>query len=154
MDDRALIALCSRLASMRARENALREEIARAETELVAATGFAKPEGQETYRASHGNTGVRFELRQNVYTSIDAGAWLALRRSLPTSHPGRGIFRQKFDLDMRAARELQANDRMAWMDVAPVITRTPGKVSVSIKELVLGGEGVTQEELEELSRGD
>lgn len=137
MDGGDLVVLAHRLAQAKRVEEEAKTRRVEIEEAIIRAVDFRRAEGQETFRrdAEHGSCSVT--LKQPITTSVDSDAWLALRRTLPRSHPARGIFREKFDLDTKAARELEKANLAAWLDVVKVITRKPGKVSIEIKEVVL-----------------
>ena len=109
----------------------------KAEEAIIAATGFRKLEGQTPYHADTARGHCLLVLKQPVATSVDDDLWEALRKKLPSSHPGRKLFLRKYALDLKAARKLQEKDDRAWLDVVRAVTRKPGKVSVEVKELDL-----------------
>jgi len=124
-----LFELASRFERAKIVEEAARLARVKIEEELTAASGFKKPEGQETYTA----VDYSIEIKQPVNATINAGAWLKLRRKLPPKHPGRKIFVPAFKLDTKAARALQEEHPEAWADLSECITRKPGKIGVSVK---------------------
>lgn len=131
-----LVDLAIELAMAKHHEREARDARVRIEEAIVAATGFVKPEGSQTFRATADGHAVTVTLKQPVITNVDGERWLAIRRTLPAKHAARAVFRQKWDIDTAAARKLQNDDPKAWADVAPAVTRKPGKVSVEIKEVV------------------
>lgn len=136
-----MVALARDHAQEKAVITAALERLVGIERKIIAAVAFVKSEGSETFdRASELGT-CKLVLKQPIYTKVDADAWPKLRAKLPAKHPARAIFRTTFALRMPEARALQdAKDeisKQAWRDVADVITRTPGKVSVSVEKLAL-----------------
>lgn len=137
-DERNLVALAARLSQAQQREAEAKRERLEAEEALIAATDFDRSEGQQSFAVQSADGRCTFTLKQPVNTNVDSDGWLKLRRTLPQDHPGRLIFRAKYDLDMKAARALQESDPKAWADVSSVVSRSPGKVQVDLKSVVLG----------------
>jgi len=133
-----LLVLANRLSIAKRAKEIAAARVLEIEIAIVAQTNFEKPEGQETFREDDDRGACSLVLQQPITTKVDGEAWLALRRTLPPKHPGRAIFRAKYELDTKAARALQEGDadaKAAFADVSDVITRKPGKVSVEIKTL-------------------
>jgi len=133
-----LLVLANRLSIAKRAKEIVTARVLEIETAIVAQTKFEKSEGQETFREDDDRGACSLVLKQPITTTVDSEAWLALRRTLPPKHPGRAIFRAKYDLDVSAARALQEGDddaKAAFAAVSGVITRKPGKVSVALKTL-------------------
>ena len=132
-----LVALAATLAGAKGREELAKAERITAEVAITAATGFKKPDGQETFDASNEHGSCKITLKQPINTIVDSEAWVKLRRTLDAKHPARAVFAAKYSVVAKKAKALQETDKQAWADVAEVVTRKPGKVSVTVTELVL-----------------
>lgn len=132
-----LVLLAGTLSRAKAAEAEAKAARIAAEEALVAATGFKKPDGQESYEESGADGRCKLVVKQPITTNVDGEGWVKLRRTLPPKHPARSIFKAKYALDLKAARKLQETDKEAWVKVSSVITRKPGKISVELKEVVL-----------------
>jgi len=131
-----LVALVAELARAKQEEGDAQARRIAAEEAIIRATGFALAEGQKTYDRTSAAGTCKVVLKQPVNTTVDSEAWPKLRRTLPADHPGRAVFRAKYEIITRDARELQQRDPSAWADVAAVVTRKPGKVGVEIHRFV------------------
>lgn len=138
MNDAQLVDAVARLATVKAKEAQLKEERAAIETEIIDLTGFAKPEGQQGFKAEDGDASCEVILKQPITTSVDAEAWEEIRKTLPTKHPGREVFLRAYKLETKKARALQADSPIQWAEVSDAITRKPGKVSVTVKSIQRG----------------
>lgn len=113
------------------RDNA-NDEIKDLESQIVAALGFNKTEGQSTFVTKSPSGEARLTLKQPITTSVDAEKWEAVRGSLPKAVRA-GLMRTKYELETKFARALQTDDRDTWSKASVAITRKPGKVSVEVK---------------------
>ena len=136
-DEHDLVDLAATLAAAKQREEQAKGERIAAEEAIIAATGFRKPDGQETYLGESKNGVCKLVLKQPVSTNVDDEAWVKLRRTLEAKHPARAVFKAKYSVDAKKARALQAENKKAWADVSAVVTRKPGKISVSVDELIM-----------------
>lgn len=136
-DEHDLVALAATLADAKRREGEAKTDRVAAEVAIIAATGFKKAEGQESYDGSNTTGTCKLVLKQPVSTNVDSEAWVALRRTLDAKHPARAVFTAKYAVDAKKAKALQEANKKAWADVSAVVTRKPGKVSVELKEVVL-----------------
>ena len=141
-ETRDLVLLAAALSEAKRAEDEAKAARIAAEDALVAATGFAKSEGQESYEESNEAGRCKVTIKQPVRTTVDDEAWVKLRRTLDPRHPARAIFKASYSVDLKKARELQERDKAAWATVSEVITRKPGKVSVELKEVVVSAGGV------------
>lgn len=132
-----LVLLAAALSNAKQAETEAKAARIAAEDALVAATGFAKTEGQESYDDDNEHGRCKLVCKQPITTKVDDDAWVALRRTLPPKHPARSIFKASYSLDLKKARKLQEADKAAWATVSDVITRKPGKISVELKELTI-----------------
>ncbi len=132
-----LVELAAALAAAKSDESAAKNRRIEAEEAIIQVTGFDKAEGQESYEEDNDSGSCKLTLKQPIRTTVDSDAWLKLRRTLDKNHPARGVFKAKYDLRTKEARELQNTDKPAWVAVADVISRKPGKVSVEIKSVVI-----------------
>ncbi len=137
IDQAHLVRLAQRLHRAKIGEERAKNTRICCEKEIVEATQFIKPEGQHGYKAKSEGGSCELTLKQPVYTKVDTDGWLKIRKKLNPHHHGRQCFRQKFDIDTKAAREVQEKYPAEWIDVVKAITRTPGKISVDIKEVTV-----------------
>ena len=134
-EEPTLVRLVAQLANAKDTEVAARDARIAVEEAIIAATGFDKSEGQESYEETTSEGNCKLVLKQPVTTKVDDDAWVALRRTLDTKHRGRAVFVTKYSLDTRKARVLQDSNPLAWRDISSVITRKPGKISVEVKDI-------------------
>lgn len=118
----------------------LQEEIAKArriaaEDRLVAFLGFKKAEGRERYVDASEAGACSIVVEQPINNYVDTEGVEKLLPRLGAFHPGRKVFRRKYDVDVKAMRALAKDERRAWLDVCDVVTRKPGKVAVKIEEI-------------------
>jgi len=106
------------------------------EEKVIAATGFDKPEGQETFEFSDDRGRCKFTLKQPIHAKVDAEAWGRIKASVGGAI-ARRIMRTKYELATAEARDLQEKDPTTWAKVAECVTRKPGKISVDLSELVV-----------------
>lgn len=134
-ETRDLVSLAAAWAhAKRMESNAKRDRLA-VEEAIIAVTGFTKPEGQQSFECENEIGTCKVVLKQSITTSVDTDGWLSLRRTLDKDHPGRQIFKPKFSLETKMARQMQDNFPHEWAEISKVITRKPGKISVEVKEV-------------------
>lgn len=140
-DVRDLVVLTARLSAAKVALVAAASKVRSAEDAIVKATGFSKPEGQESYDRPSPYGIAKLTLKQPINTTVDSEAWLKLRRTLSADHPGRKCFRAKYEVATKEARALQDKkddaSKAAWATISAVITRKPGKISVKVESLQL-----------------
>jgi hypothetical protein len=133
-----ILDLVQKLSDAKAAQAAANARRIEAEKALIVATGFDMTEGSETYNPVDDRGSAKFILTQPINATIDQEAWRKARRSFPAQHPAKKVMKEKFSLDLQAARALQKEDHESWLIVADCVTRKPGKISVEIKSIVLG----------------
>lgn len=136
-----VVDLAIRLRSLEERKSETQASIDAIKEQIIGLAGFQKPEGQESMEFESGRGSVRVEFKQPVSTKVDSDLWDLLREGLPAGHPAQSLFRQRYELDLRAARKVQDTQPDAWRDVADVVTRKPGKVSVKVTDVVFNADG-------------
>ncbi len=131
-----LLQLASRLSNARKQVAVLQLGCLGIEREIIGATGFSKTEGRETFAEDVAGGSYKLVLDQPINTTVDSDEWAKLKLALPKDHAGRKVFVTKYVITLPVARDLQKNNKAAWQEIASVITRKPGKVSVKVEELV------------------
>lgn len=137
--DREVIGIVASLARAKAKEDAAKADRIRIEEDLLAAVGFDLTRGSKTYAFVDGDASCKVVLGQPITVSIDQEALENLFESLSPKHPGRLIFRKKWELDGKESTSLLATDPTSYRAVAGVISSKPGKPSVEIKALAIAG---------------
>lgn len=132
-----LVTLAANLAAAKKEEGRARDARLEAERELIAALDFKLAEGQMTFEQENDKGEATVVLKQPITTKIDDAEWEKIRRTLDNNHPARKVFLRTYKLDTRAARAIQEDQPALWAEVAPAITRKPGKVSVDVKNISL-----------------
>lgn len=126
-------ALVAELHRRKSIEDAARLARIAAEERIIQALGEDITTGSRTFRATDAaGTRAKFRVEQPITAKVDADAWWRVSRQLPEAHPGRACIRLKYDLATGEAKKLQASDPQAWADIAPAITRKPGKPAVRV----------------------
>lgn len=107
-----------------------------AEEALIAAVGFRKPEGQESYEFEDGSGHCKFTLKQPINRSVDEKKWPEIFALLSGEDQAavESVMRTKYELAAGEARELEKNRPNLWRRIAACVSSKPGKVSVEIKE--------------------
>lgn len=127
----ALVRLANELARAKREEEEAKATRIEAEQAIIKACGFDKPEGQETFEAeTDAGSACRVVLKQPINTTFDGSGWPALRLKLPES--ARRAVVTDYKLDAKNAREVQEKDKTSWAAISQLVTRKPGKVSVSV----------------------
>lgn len=129
--------LTRELALAKQREVAARDERWRIEAQIVAALGFDKKSGSESFMFGEGDGAAKITLRQPVTLKFDADAYKQARSGLPVK--ARRCVRQKLEIDTKAFNELKDNDSKAYAQLAEFVERRPGKVAVVIDQLLETG---------------
>lgn len=124
------IVLAFHVAAWKRAEVEAKRNRARAEDLLVGALGFKKSEGQETYEPESELGTATITCKQPINTTIDQEVLPAMLKDLPEAAVA---FRVKYELDTKAARELQEKQPEVWLAISRAITRKPGKISVDVK---------------------
>lgn len=131
------MALAVRLSeAKRAEEEATRRRV-EIEVLLITHLGFKKTEGQETYEAEEKSGTCRLVLKQPISTKFDAGKWLSIKAKVPKD--GHKAVVTTYELDTKAARVVQNDHPGAWAVLCQIIERKPGKVQVSLDEILTLG---------------
>lgn len=134
-----LVTLADALARAKAEEKRATERRIQIEREIIALTRFDQPEGSQTFRAANARGQASISLSQPVRYSLDPSQWLQVRRTLPQDHPARKVVQQTYVIDTRAAKALRDEDPDAWRDISQAVTSRPGKISVALKAIQMGG---------------
>lgn len=145
-ETRDLVSLAAAWTHAKRMENNAKCDRLAVEEAIIAITGFKKPEGQESFECDNTLGYCKVVLKQSIQTSIDSQGWLTLRRTLTKEHPGRQIFKSKFSLETKLARQMQDNFPKEWAEVSSVITRKPGKISIDVKEVTITNAQKTPDE--------
>lgn len=133
----SLVVLAARLSEAKREEENAKAKRILAEQAVIDSLDFDKREGSKLFEQKDSRGSVKLTLKQPINTSVDAGAWLSIRRKLAKDHPGRDIFIPKFSLDTKKARIFQKNCPEEWREVSGAIRRSPGKISVAISTLTI-----------------
>ena len=131
----SLVKLALDLARAKRDETDAKDRRVAAEAAIVAATGFDKAEGSQTYDRDDEHGTCKLVLKQPITASVDAETWEKTRRTLDPKHPARDIFVRSYKLDTKKARALQDSNPEAWAVASEAITRKPGKIGVDIKQV-------------------
>ena len=136
MNHARVISLAIDLSRAKLEEDAANERRIAAEVALINELGFVKPEGQESYEATDGTRRCRIVCKQPIGTKVDDNVMAGILKALDKKDPARNVVTVSFGLDTKAARALEEKDPASWLKIAPAISRKPGKVQVSVDELV------------------
>lgn len=137
MNHERVIALALELAQAKTAEDQANAARIAVEEKLVRELDFTKPDGSQTYNAEHNGSRCKVVCKQPVNLSLDEDAVGQLMRTLDKKHPARALFLPTWKFDTKAGRELQEKNLDAFRVVAGAITRRPGKVQVSVDQLVV-----------------
>lgn len=128
------ILLAAAIEDCKREESRAREKRSRLELELIGAVGFEKSEGQETFEPETDLGSAKIICKQPVNTRVDQDYLQDNLEILPKVV--QAILRIKYEIDTKAARKLQEEDKEAWAIASSFISRKPGKVQVTIEDLI------------------
>jgi len=77
--------------------------------------------------------GYKFEVKRPLNRTLDEAAWAAIENEIPED---RRCVRSKLSLDAKGFSWIQENDPSVFKLIAQAVTSKPGKVSVTIKEVL------------------
>ena len=116
------------------KETAAREFRIKCEEDVIEASGFEKAEGSETYSFEHDDLAAKFEIKRPISVSVDEDAIPDLKKALGKKR-FESVFKTKHSVVAKGLKDLEKTDHDAWLAVQQVLTRKPGKIAVTIKNL-------------------
>ena len=134
-DDADPFAIADRLALLKEAEAELALRRVAVEERLIAAVGFQKTEGAQTFTVRDEmdpdpDAAYKVELKANVYRKVDEAEWDSVRHFIPEElHP----VRSRLEVDTKAFRALRNNHPEHFRTAVAAIRTNPGKVSVSFR---------------------
>lgn len=135
--DRRTFELIRRLNEARAREDAARAERVAIEEEVITATGFGKSEGSQTYGVTIDGVGsTKFTMKQPVRSSVQQGEIPNVKRQMGKAAFEKA-FRTKYEVNSSGLKALERENRDLYLLACEAIVKTPGKVAVEVKNLVV-----------------
>jgi len=131
-----LIPLAAALSAAKLAEDAAIAARVAVEEQIIVFLDFKKPEGQETFDAESGAGSVtRIIVKQPINTKFNGNGWPSLRKKLKPE--ARKAVRSVYEIDTKAARQVQTEDPASWKLISALVTRKPGKIGVSLEQLVI-----------------
>jgi len=104
------------------------------ERAIIDFVGFCKSEGQQSYTVpDDAPWRCKVVIKQPVSSRFNSDDWPLIRGGI---HPDAQLaVRAKYEIDTKVAREVQKDMPKDWFQIAKLLTRTPGKISVVIQEI-------------------
>jgi len=115
---------------LKAEEATARERRLAVEQSLIAMINDMPDEGTKTLQC---DDGVKVRVTSKLTRRLDAARWADLRDMIPQPLADR-LVRAKLELDSRELRYIRNNEPDYFQIIAPAITETPAKPSVTIVE--------------------
>lgn len=136
---KTLLSLAVDLADLQAKRGDIDSKIAEIEADVIKITGFAKPEGQQSFDEDDGSSTCKFTLKQNVNRSLDVDIWSEEVSPKLPAKIRRAVVMNKPTLVMagiNALRDGTDEQKATYALIAKAVTTKPGKVSVKLDALV------------------
>ncbi len=129
-----LFDLTKRLSDIKKVEKQCKEARIEIEKEIIAATGFSRPKGQQSFESSTRGGFAEVTLKQPVTVYVNESKIPSVRKKLGSAR-FKELFRVKHSVVARELTKLEKDEKDIYLVVADILSSKPGKVSVNVKSL-------------------